>query len=270
MRWDLGNKLLELVVHLVLRLFGFLALYDGRPDHSMRRQFVTQPVSVFRILRDALRQDVQGSFDRLIQGVDVLLEVHELLRASFDILGSRLFPDVLGERLQPALDREPGFAFPFWLERKVNVLEAALGEGGQNLLLEFVGQLALFFDRGQDRLPPFVEFLVILALLVDIADLDLVEIPGDLFAITRDERNSRSLFEQVEGRFHTCGRSTDFFADSLKYFRVKHDEISIISQINGAVATESRRSYPPIGPTRKKNPSVRDSVWCFQRRAVHA
>ena len=59
-RRDLRDGLLELVVHLVLGLLGFLARHNCRADDSFEHQLVAKLFAKFGILRNALRENVQG------------------------------------------------------------------------------------------------------------------------------------------------------------------------------------------------------------------
>ena len=61
------------------------------------------------------------------------------------------------------------------------------------LRLQFGSELSLLLDRGEDSLAPVFEFAEIFELLLDVADLDFVEVAGDLLAVARDERDGRAL-----------------------------------------------------------------------------
>src|SRR2546426_998969 len=139
-----------------------------------------------------------------------------------DGISACLIPDIPSQRLEAALQRDTGLGLSFGFVWKIKVLQLVLAVGGENFGLELVGQLSLFFDRSKNGIAAVLEILVVVTFLVDVAYLDLVEIPRRFLPVPRYKGNRRPLFQQIERRFHTRNRRTYLFADSKEDFRIKH------------------------------------------------
>ena len=74
MRRDLRDGLFELVVHLVLGLLGFLTRNNGRTNDSFEHQLVSKLLAKIGILRNSFRENVQGSIDRFLYGINASLQ----------------------------------------------------------------------------------------------------------------------------------------------------------------------------------------------------
>jgi hypothetical protein len=72
-----------------------------------------------------------------------------------------------------------------------------------------VGHLALLDDAGDDRRAAFLEFAQVGEPLLERAQLRVVEAAGRFLAIAGDERNGRTLVEQLD-------RGADLFGAALQ------------------------------------------------------
>ena len=120
------------------------------PHHSAVEHFVAQQAAIVAVFRNAFGQNMQGAFNRFVERVDAFFEIDELLGARLHRFVTVLLPDVIGERLKPAIDGEPCLALTLGLERKIEVFEVALGDGAVDLVAQFVGQQALLLNRRQE------------------------------------------------------------------------------------------------------------------------
>ena len=71
----------------------------------------------------------------------------------------------------------------------------------------------------EDRFPPLFEFAEILQLLLDVADLDFVQVAGDLLAVARDEGHRGALVEQADHRHQPFQRDIQQLRNMNEYFR---------------------------------------------------
>ena len=104
------------------------------------------------------------------------------------------------QRLQASLPGRIGLGFPALLVGKIQVLQAGLGVAGQNEGLQFVGELALLLDGGQDGLLPVRQLSEICGTLLNGAQLGVVETTGGFFPIPGNEGDGVSLGDKTKGR----------------------------------------------------------------------
>jgi hypothetical protein len=125
----------------------------------------------------------------------------------------------LGEGLQAAIAGDGGLGASLGARGEVQVFELRLVEGGFYASLEVVGELALLEDGGEDSLAATDEVAEIGKLLLDVADLDLVEVAGGLFAIAGDEGHSPTLVEQADDGCEGMKREVKGLGDMLRISR---------------------------------------------------
>ena len=138
---------------------------------------------------------MQRALDRRLDCRNFFLRIDELLREFPRRLLARLFPKILGQRLQSALESHARFGLPFEFVRKVQILQLMLAVTGENLCLQLIGELPLPLNRPQYRRAARFEVRVVMAAFVDIPNLDLVKIARRFLTVSSDERNCRSVFE---------------------------------------------------------------------------
>ena len=197
MRRDRPHRLLELVVLLELGRLAVLAGDDLRGELAVLGVLAAGQRADLGGIGDDLGDDIARPGQRVVGGRDLLAD--EPGRGGPRIALGALRQDVLRERPQAlvARDRRPGLAArPV---RRVQILELGLGLGRAQLGLELRRQLALLGDRREDRGPAGLELDDVRPLLLDRADLDLVEPTGALLAVAGDERDRVAL---VEHRHH--------------------------------------------------------------------
>ena len=192
---NLRDGFLKIVVHLVLRLFCFLAGDDLRPHHAFRHHRVAKLLPEFGSFGNALGNNMKRSLDCRFDGQYFFLQIDEALGKFPCRLITSLLPKVIGKRFQTSFDGNGSFRLSLGLIGKIQIFKLALAETGENFGSQVLAQLFLLFDGIQNRRAPRFEFSIVLPLFVDIANLDVVEIARRLLAISRDERDRGSLFK---------------------------------------------------------------------------
>ena len=185
-----------------LRAFLLLALDDGRGDRGGGREELADLRAGVGVLVDHLGDDVARAGERRL-GVRHLL-------GGIDIGGRGLLGDgdVLlreereRERLEAPLAGDHGARAPLGTIRQVKILQRGHRLGQRDLLREFVGEQSPLLEGIENRLAPRIELGEPGEGVANRGDLDLVELPGGLFAIARDERNRGASRNQAGHRVH--------------------------------------------------------------------
>jgi hypothetical protein len=149
------------------------------------------------LLGQGLGDDVARAGERRLDVGDLLGHVDEGLRLALEIACRRLLEDAQRQRLEATLAGDHRAGAALRLVREVQVLELALHPRGLDLRLELRGQLSLLVDLRQDGDAAVLHLGVIEVLLLDGADLHLVEPTGLLLAVAGDEGDGRGLGEQL-------------------------------------------------------------------------
>ena len=106
---------------------------------------------------------------------------------------------LVDELLQPGFAGDGGLGAASGLVRQVQILETSLRGDLENAAAEFVGQLALLLDAAQDRGLAILELSQVVQLLLEGAQLGVVETTGDFLAVAGDEGDSGAFIEQGDG-----------------------------------------------------------------------
>ena len=99
------------------------------------------------------------------------------------------------------------------LVRQVQVFQARLRIGAEDLGTQFVAELALFVDARQHGGAPVLEFAQVGQARFEVAQLGVVETAGDFLAVARDERNGGAFVEQSDGSLGLGGLRADLSGD---------------------------------------------------------
>ncbi len=165
----------------------------------------------FGILGGTFDDDVPSPFERSGR------IGHRLPHVSGGNLGGvdrRVGEQGVGERFEACLTGDLRLGAPLGLVRQIDVLESGLGvccveRGGQ-----LRGELALFGDRGEDRVAAGIEFTQVGEAFVEGTQLGVVEAAGHLLAVPRDERDGRTLVEHRDGRDDLMLADLQFLGDT--------------------------------------------------------
>jgi hypothetical protein len=87
-------------------------------------------------------------------------------------------------------------------------------------------------NRRQHRLAPVFQFAEVLQLLLDVADLHLVQIAGGLLAVARNEGHGGAPVEQFDDRQHPLQRDVQQLGDMNEYgggecLQFSHDPVEL-------------------------------------------
>ena len=203
-----GDGFRELVVLSVDTVF-FLRRF-GRDDAGLGERFL-QGFADIGVVRDEFRDDVRGTLQRVLHGLDALLGV--------DIRGGGLFqsrffdlalPEVHRQRLEAFLLRHHGAGAALLLVRAVQVFEFGEHGGRVDLRLQFVREFALLLDGVQDLLAALVEVAQVGQAVVQFAQDLVVERAVGLLAVPGDERDGVPLIDEVDRVLHLPGFQVEF------------------------------------------------------------
>jgi hypothetical protein len=189
---------------------GHLAAdHDAFVEHHL-----AQRLAQIGRLGDRLGDDVARAVERLLRRVDALLGVDERRGQRFERqLARDLRPEVIGQRFEALLARDGRLRAALRLVGQVEIFELALVERLLDARFQFVGELALLGDGGENRLAPVGEFAEVAELLFDVADLDLVEIARGFLAVTGDKRHGAALVEQLDHGHQAAHRHVQRLGD---------------------------------------------------------
>ena len=130
----------------------------------------------------------------------------------------RIAEQRVGQRFKAGFTGDLRFGAALGFEGQINIFQRLLGGGAFDGGAQFIGELALLFDGRQDRPAPILQLAEIEQPLLEIAQLGVVEIAGDFFAIAGDERHGRPFIQQCDGGGDLVGADAEFAGDQLDDF----------------------------------------------------
>ncbi len=216
MRRHLGDGLAVVEIVRELAAFRFLAFdHTGHQDAALP-EIVAQLARQFGILGEAFHQDLARPFERGGRVGDPFRRVDEIRGADLGDQGW-IAEQGIRQRLQPGLAGDHRLGAALLLVGQIEVFEPLLGRGGQDLGVQFGGQLALLLDALEHRDPPLGQFAQIPEPFLQMTQLDIVETAGGLLAVTGDKGHGRALVQQSDGRLHLGRAGGDFLTDGLNH-----------------------------------------------------
>ena len=194
---DLFAKVIETVVFGLFARFPF----DDLRNHLPFRGHQSPERSSNRgIIGDPPGHDSQCAFNGFLLCGNTLLLGEILFGESVDgEFPGFLFPQLFGQGLQPFLSGGRCFLAFLSLEGSVEILQPVLVVTGQNLFFQFVGELVLIFNPGQDQPPSLQERPISTVAFRNAANPGLVQVSRSFLAIPGNEGDGRLLFQQVQG-----------------------------------------------------------------------
>ena len=203
-----------LVIEVVgeLRTCLLLALGDARTQHGVFAQVAAQPTEQFGVLGEAFHQDVARAFQR---GLGIGHLFVQIRRGGLGRNQAAILQQRLGQRPQAFLACDFGACPALGLVGQVQVLQLRFGDRRGDACFQRVVELALLANRIQHGLPAVLQFTQIAQALFQLAQLRIVEPPGDLLAIARDEGDGRTLVQQLHGGEDLARLCGDFVGDGL-------------------------------------------------------
>ena len=203
-RGDLLDRLPIVVIHLELFLLVFVIItgvgHFAADDHALLEHGMAQQLANIGVVADGLGQDVARAFQRLLHAGDAFLGINKRRRKCFERnAGGFLRPQIIRERPQPAFPRDHGLSAAFGLVGKVQIFQLAFVERTLNTGFQFIGELALLLNRGQDSLLARNQLAEVGQLFFDGPDLDLIQIARSLLSIAGDEGHGRAFIQEFNG-----------------------------------------------------------------------
>lgn len=211
-RRQLAQRLLIVVVHLVHRFRSRLP--DLGADDALLRGELARPGADAGVVGDALGDDVHRALERFLRRLRAGLARDVLARLGERLALARLREQPVGQRLQPPLPRDGSARLALLPVRPVQILDLLqLGRGGDRLR-QLRRQLALLADQPQHLALAVLQIAPVGQLLLDAAQLVLVELAGHFLAVARDERNRIALVQQRHRRLDLAERQAQLLGDA--------------------------------------------------------
>ena len=118
----------------------------------------------------------------------------------FDRVQTGIGPQSIGQGLETGLTRHLAFGAALEFVGQVQVFERLLGEGHFDGRIQCGGELALLGNGFADHVAPLCQLAQVVQALGQFAQLDVVQTPGDLFAVAGDEGHRGTFIEQCHRR----------------------------------------------------------------------
>ncbi|KGE04476.1 hypothetical protein HRUBRA_00941 [Pseudohaliea rubra DSM 19751] len=203
MRGHAGQRLTVLEVVAELGRFGIVSgpRRSGGAQQGIVDEEGPQPGDQVRVLGPALHEDLPGAVQGVVGAGDTGISV-EVGRGDGRRLLRRALPECVRQRLEAGLAGDLCLGAALRLVGQVQVLEAALAVGGQQLRFEGLRELALLADAVEDRAAPGLEFREVAVPFLQLAQLAVIEAAGHLLAVAGDEGNGGAVLEQGERGAH--------------------------------------------------------------------
>ncbi|BAS13747.1 hypothetical protein AHiyo8_20500 [Arthrobacter sp. Hiyo8] len=119
----------------------------------------------------------------------------------------------ISKRLEAGLAGDLRFGAALGFEGQVDVLEPGLGIGADDGGLQFRSQLALGGNRLKDRSTAVLQVPQVPEPFLELAQLGVIERPGDFLAVPGDERDGGSGVKQFNRGLDLPGLHAELFGD---------------------------------------------------------
>ncbi len=180
----------------------------------MLRHHAADGLAELGTLGDPLGHDMPRAGQRFIRRGDLLFCADESGREPVERhAGIPLLPKIAGQRLQPLIARNGRLGPPLGLVRQIQVFQLVLFQHGRDPRAQFRSELALLADGVKHGAPAIFQLAKVLQLFLNGADLHLVQIPGDFFAVARNEGNRAAVVQQSDGGRQAGGRHAELHGD---------------------------------------------------------
>ena len=223
-----GHAANRLVVSKVVAKLGHLGLVFVFALNALALQqaLVPQPGAQVlhhgRRLRPALAQQITHAVQHQGHGREIGLFVFAIdCRAHGHQIGQRLVcghqfgvgKQRIGQRLQPGFARQLPLGAALELEGQVNIFQLLLGDGGLDGGHQGRRELALFVNRLGHHQAPVAQLAQIGQTRLQLAQLNVVQPVGHLFAVTGNKRHGGAPVEQGHGGLDLARTNSDFLRD---------------------------------------------------------
>ena len=198
MRWNLCGRFTILRVHLVLAFRIGHALDRTARHDAFGHQHPPHGLAKLRIFADPLRDDMPCAFQSFLRRRHAFVGIDETCSELAERRRVLLIPEELRQRLESLLARDGRFGPSLGLVGKIEIFEIAFFQCRFEARLELRSEFPLLFDGRQHGLAAVLQLTEILQLLLDSANLDLVQVSGGFLTITREEGNRAAVVQQPD------------------------------------------------------------------------
>ena len=215
-----AQRLRIIEVVFVLRVVAGLARHHTTLHHPFGTRDLAHPAADQRVLGHLLRENIPGALQRrLYRGhlrrfsVQLRQQVPRRRGQRRRII-QRPTPHPFRQRPKSAFTGNHGACTTLGLEGKIEILQRLFGVHRQNGGLQRSIKLALFVNTLEHRRPTLLKFVQILGALADIAQLHLVQSPGDFLPVSGDKRKSGPLSKEGKRALNLLRVQREFRRDT--------------------------------------------------------
>ena len=194
----LAHRLGIVVILLVHRFLLRIGRFAGQQGGALVQ--LPQLLAQGGIVAELLRQNVPGTGQGGggVRHFPAQVVGRCFLRVGAAVLGQQQ----LGQRGQAPGAGHAGAGFALGAVGAVQILQAGQGFGNLQLLRQFLGHGALFFDGALHLVPALVQTAQIVQPLAQFAQHLVVHAAGGLLAVPGNEGDGVALIDQVDGGLH--------------------------------------------------------------------
>ncbi len=206
----LDDRLGPVEVVLELGALVFLAGHERRPHRALRPVELPERRPRGRVVAEPLREDVAGAGERGLGVRHIPFGAHERRRLIERPDGRLVREDRRRQRLEAGFSRDRGARAALRAIRRVDVFERRHRLGGGHGGRQLVGEEVPLLERPEDRGTPIVEVGQLRQPVADGGDRHLVQAPGGLLAVPRDEGHRGAFGQERRGGGDLARRHAQF------------------------------------------------------------
>ena len=195
-----------------LARFVLFAVGDLGGDDGVLPQPGAQSGQQVGVLGETFHQDLLGTVQRFLGGVDAVFGIQVAGRQFFRIL-RRVGKDGVGEWFEAGLAGDHGTGATLRFVRQVQIFQPGLAVGFEDLGLECRGQFVLLADAFQNRGTAILQLAQVAQALIQITQLGVVQPAGGFFPVAGDKRHGGAFIQQGDGGTHLLGLTIDLAGD---------------------------------------------------------
>ena len=239
------DQLVVLEIVLELGAFVFLALDQTGAHLPVLPEVIAQLADQAGVLGEPLHQDGPGAVQRRLGVSHALIGVD--IAGGFAVrVQRRVVEQRIGQRFQTGFDGDLALGAALGFVGQVEVFEFGLGVGALDGAGQFIVQLALLVDAGQDGSAPVFQLAQVAQPVFQVAQLAVVQTAGHFLSITTDKRHGSAFIKQCDGRADLAFVNLKFGGDAAfdgrhGRFRCDWIEARIISQSDAHFKAETVR-----------------------------
>ena len=196
-----GNLVKRLAVLVILSVHGILILRLDNVEHAVIERERSESLSVLRVIRNILRDDIASSHYRRSYVGNLLFGVNERLRLFLNrrLVFYPLLHDKERERLKSAFSCNRRAGLSLWSEGTVDVVHLGNGLRVEDSLLDLGCKLALSIDERLDLFLSFFYVTKVLKPVIQITKDCIVKTSRYLFSVSSDKGYRVTVVDHLNG-----------------------------------------------------------------------